>query len=706
MKESLYKILGRERLGLRRYGRYIVEFSTTWPSTAKTLYLVSEFTSWHPGRIKLRKTGGRGLALIKIWDGIYHYVFAENGYNYYIDKENPVILEKFKPFPEVKKEFTVSVADIGVSTISELLEKGGLHLEHVVHDERDPMFLSRYLGYIVVRLRTLRNEVDEVLLKIVCEGSVKTASMDKILATRYYDYYEAIIKCGDPSGYMFVLNVDGRNIPYGSEGAVENPSYIIPVTVSGTDNALWYLGAVYYSIFVDSFARSKYHVEPPKTIREYAPRERGYYGGNLKGIIDRIQYLEELGIDAIYLTPIFGSTTYHRYDTVDYYEIDKYLGDINLFKELLEKLHEKNIKIILDIPVHHTSYCFHAFKDVLEKGRKSHYWNWYIFLKELDEVPRKILEKLLNIVKSSKCSCEKSKRLRKTTPFYETFYGVWCMPKLNYDNAEVVGFMKNVLTYWSNIGVDGFRLDVSLGVPDNAMRAIYRTAKKNAKLVIGEVMTDPKYYLWEDLYDSAMNYKLRRLILDFFYYRKLSAGDFAKQVMEQYVHLPPYKANALYNLLGSHDTIRIRLLVRDKKTLKQIYAFLFAVYGSPSIYYGDEIGLEGGEDPDNRRPMPWDSSLWDKELLEHIRKLIKLRRSSRELRYGFFKIYNIGENIAVERSLGGSKIIVLFNTSDYTVQHSVKNGNRILYGIYYNIINGNVLELYSKGAVFIYKIID
>ena len=650
----------------------------------------------------MRRIGDRGSALVKIWDGIYHYMFAKNGYNYHIDEENPIVLKEFRPFPEIKRGFTVSVADVGASITEKLLEEGGLHLEHVIHDERDPVFLSSYLGYVVIRLRTLRNEVDSVSLKIVCNDTTETVSMSKVLTTQYHDYYEAIVKCFSLSGYMFTLNVDGKKILYGGEGAVENPSYIIPRTISGINEPQWYLGVVYYLIFVDSFAKSEYPVRPPRTIKVYAPRERGYYGGNLKGIIEKIDYLEELGIEAVYLTPVFSSTTYHRYDTVNYYEIDRYLGDIKLFKELLEKLHKRNIRVVLDIPVHHTSYCFHAFKDALERGERSRYWNWYVFIKELDKVPREILEELSSIVNDPECSCERSRKLRGTTPFYETFYGVWCMPRLNYDNAEVVDFIKNVLKYWSRIGVDGFRLDVSLGVPANAMGAIYEAARKMGKLVIGEVMSDPKYYLWENLYDSAMNYELRRLVLDFFYYKRLTARDFAKQVMEQYVQLPPYKANALYNLLGSHDTARIRTLVKDKDTLKQIYAFLFAVYGSPSIYYGDEIGLEGGKDPDNRRPMPWDDSFWDKELLEHIRGLIKLRRKARELRYGFFKINNLGENVVVERFLDNKKIVVLFNTGNDIIRYDIDDIDNILYGTNYTV-KRNIVEVGIKGAVFISK---
>ncbi len=699
----MYKILSRERLGLKRYGRYIVEFSTSWPLDTRTLYLVSEFTSWHPGYIRLRKTGDRGEALVKVWDGVYHYMFVKNGYDYYVDSENPDRIEGFKPFPEVKASFTASIANIGVSAIEELLEEGGFHEEHIVHDEGDPIFLSRYLDYIVIRLRTLKGEVDRVLLKTICDGSRKTIVMEKVLSTRYHDYFEAIIRCNSLRGYMFTLEVDGKKILYGNEGVVENPSYIIPVRIKGVNSYQWYLGAIYYSIFVDSFARSNRVDKPSELIRKYAPRERGYYGGDLAGIIDKIDYIGELGVDAVYLTPIFESTTYHRYDVVDYYKVDKYLGGNETFKQLVEKLHERNIKIILDIPLHHTSVCFHGFRDALKKGEKSPYWNWYVFLKKFDEVPAGILEKLLEIVDSDKCLCrEVSRAFKGLRPFYETFYGVWCMPKLNYDNAEVVDYMINVIDYWSNMGVDGFRLDVSLGVPANAMKALHRVARERNRILIGEVMTDPKYYLWEEQYDSAMNYELRRLILDYFYYHRMRAVEFAQKVMEQYIQLAPYKANALYNLVGSHDTIRIRTLVKNNEILEQIYAFLFTVYGSPAIYYGDEIGIGGGSDPDNRRPMPWNNRQWNKRLLNYIRKLIELKKKYRALRYGFFRIKSIGENIVVRRFLDDRDVRVVFNTSTISISFKLGVYDEVIYGKRYAVTNDNV-EIEPRGLVFITK---
>ena len=697
----MYRVLGRERIGLKRYGKYIVEFSTPWPSDAKTLYLVSEFTSWHPGAIRLKKNNSRGEVVVKLWSGIYHYMFVKNGYDYYVDRENPLILDGFKPFPEIKREFTVSVADIGVSAIKNLVGRG-FHPEYIVHDERDSLFLSRYLDYIVIRLMTLRDEVDGVKLKIVCDGTTRTVPMDKILSNEYHDYYEAIVKCHRLRGYLFILEVDGEEISYGSEGVVENPAYIIPETISGVGKEEWFLGAVYYSIFVDSFAKSDYPIKPLNIIDDSIPRKRGYYGGDLIGIIKRIDYLKRLGVEVVYLTPIFSSTTYHRYDVVDYYEIDKYLGDEKTFRELVEKLHKENMKLILDIPLHHTSYCFQAFREALSKGARSRYWDWYIFLKRLDQVPQRVLSKLLKIIKSRDCSCNKSKLLRGIRPFYETFYGVWCMPKLNYDNAEVVDFIVNVLEYWSSLGVDGFRLDVSLGVPSNAMKAIYNAVRNQGKIVIGEVMSDPKYYLWENVYDSAMNYELRRLIIDFFYYKKLIAKEFVRRVMEQYVQLPPYRANILYNLLESHDTMRIKSIIKDRDKLKQVYAFLFAAYGSPSIYYGGEIGLEGGEDPDNRRPMLWNEKLWDKELLEHIRKLIELKKRSKVLRYGFFRIYDIDGNIIVKRFLDNEEVLVLFNTSSDYFTFQLIGNDRVLYGSNYTV-GKDMVYMTSNGFVFLHR---
>lgn len=565
------------------------------------------------------------------------------------------------------------------------------------------MFLSRYLDYYVIRIRTIKGEFANVEVEYVCNGLKDKVEAHKVVSTDYHDYYEAIIRCSKLQAYRFILYDNGNNkYLYGDEGYVEDPSYIVVRDVKGVTIPPWYLGTIYYLIFVDSFHNGDPSNDPPEKIKRIAPRERGYFGGDLKGIIDKLSYLSDLGIEAIYLTPIFSSPSYHRYDTIDYYSIDKYLGSLEEFKDMVKRLHNKGIRLVLDIPVHHSSPCFKAFREALEQGARSRYWKWYNFLvDDVNDVPQEILEIIRDIVENPNCPCWKRVEelsAKRAIPFYETFFGVWCMPKFNHDNIEVSEFFIDVMLFWANLGVDGFRLDVSLGVPEASASIIYKGVKSRYpdKVVIGEVIGDPLPYMWENTYDSVMNYELRRLVIDFFIHDKIDTWEFARRTLEQYVKLPPYQVNALYNLLGSHDTPRIKTVAKgDKRKVIQAYAYLFVTYGSPSIYYGDEIGLEGGHDPDNRRPMIWDKNMWDNDIRETLKNLISLRKSNPAIRYGFYDAKALDKRILlVRRWLRAEDVYVIFNASNKTVKVS----NHGINGIFW-VYGGDMVKLRGKEEI-------
>ena len=713
----MYKVVGRERIKGNRLGKYIVEFNTKWNTGARNIYLISEFTSWFPGHIKLRKIGDRGVAVVKLWEGVYHYLYSINGYEFLVDEENPERIKNYRPYPEVPSlEFTVSVARVGVDELEQALKEGGVHFEHIVHVETDPAFISKYLDYYVVRIKTLKNEFVNIELEYICEDHVGIKVMDKVVSTKYHDFYEALIKCRRLKAYRFILydSLTNRYV-YGDEGVVENPSFILVRSIKGVDKPKWYIGAIYYSIFVDSFHNGDPSNDPPTIIRRYAPREPGYYGGDIRGIIEKLNYLIDLGIEAIYLTPIFRSPSYHRYDVVDYHVVDRYLGTLEDFKELLNKAHSNNIKVVIDLPLHHSSICFKAFREALFKGNKSKYWKWYNFLVEdIGDVEEEVLDVYRKTVMDPECPCRDrvGKVVKGKKLFYETFLGVPCMPKFNYDNMEVVEFFKNVIRHWASIGVDGFRLDVSLGVPEHALNVLYLDYKGmfDDGVFIGEVTGDPLYYMHEETYDSVMNYELRRLILAFFIEDRITATEFALKTLEQYVKLAPYQANSLYNLVGSHDTPRIMTIANgDKRKVLQAYAYLITAYGAPSIYYGDEIGIEGGGDPDNRRPMIWDESKWDKQLLVEMKKLLKLRRKHRVLKLGFYHAQGLDRKVLlVKRWLDDEEALAVFNASDNVAYITISG----VTGKYIDQ-DGNVLEfkgdsrikLMPRGYIVLVKIV-
>lgn len=701
----MYKIIGRERIRGNRLGKYVVEYSTRWVEKARNIYLVSEFTSWFPGHIKLRKIGNRGIAIVKLWEGKYHYLFSINGYEFIIDEENPNKVEGYKPYPEIPQEFTVSVSEVGLHEIKNALAEGGVHWEHVVHNEYEPMFISHYLDYYVIRIRTLRGEFTNIDIEYLCDGLKGRVEAYKVVSTDYHDYYEAIIKCNMLQAYRFILYDGGTNkYLYGDEGYAEEPSYITVKNIERIIEPPWYLGTIYYLIFIDSFYNGDPSNDPPEKIKQVVPRARGYLGGDIKGVVDKISYIDDLGVEAVYLTPIFLSSSYHRYDTIDYYSIDKYLGTLDDFKNLVKELHFRGIRLVLDIPVHHSSPCFKAFREALRHGVGSRYWQWYNFLVDsIDEVSPELLEKIKNLIEDPNCPCWKYTNdplVKKIKPFYETFLRVWCMPKFNHDNVEVSVFIANVMSFWANLGVDGFRLDVSLGIPETSASIIYRSIKEKYpdRVIIGEVIGDPLPYMWENTYDSVMNYELRRLIIDFFVHDKIDAQEFARKTLEQYVKLPIHQANSLYNLLGSHDTPRIKTLAKgDKRKVIQAYAYLLVTYGAPSIYYGDEVGLEGGSDPDNRRPMIWDEDKWDKDIRETLRNLIRLRKSNDALRYGFYYAKALSKRVLlIKRWIRAEEVYAIFNADDK--EAIIENHN--VSGTFQSH-NGVLVELSAKREIIL-----
>ncbi len=661
----MYRVLGRERLGRRRLGRYCVHFSIPWPRGVRRLYLVSSFTSMFPGRVELERRSDRGFAEVLLWEGGYPYIY---------------VTEHYEPVPDYENHETcgtrifgeeASLARVGVEELEEALGGGGLHEEHIIHDERNPGFAHRYLGLTVLRLWTLRGEVDEVQVEALVGGRLRTVEARRVHRDRYRDYYEAKVT-GSVHAYRFLLRIDGKNISYGPDG-VGDEGFFTP-KIGGLDREEWWLGATYYLVFPDSFDR---HPEgfPEDAWRRV--RERRHLGGNLEGIRRRLSYLEELGVDAVYLTPIYKAPSYHRYDVVDHRSVDPLLGNLEDFDRLVSEAHARGIRVVLDLVAHHTSPCAPMFREAISAGKRSMYWSMYRFLvDDPGQVPKSILDGLHKFIEEG-CTIL-SKELAGQRPFYESFAAGWHMPKLNHPDPEAWRYLEETVRFWLSRGIDGFRVDVAHALPEETLEKLYHEVKSfgTGKVLIMEINSGIDTYPLGRVADSAMNYDLRDWVIGFFLEGSLTAQELAERVMTQYVRLPTHVANALYNLLGSHDTPRIKTLAQDcKPCLHSAYAFLFTIHGSPSIYYGDEVGMEGGSDPDCRRPMIWRRELWDKELLDLVRSLAWLRRRHRVLRLGYSRVYALGRDaLAVRRTLDGEEVLALFNRSHQRVDVIVGRG--------------------------------
>ena len=394
----------------------------------------------------------------------------------------------------------------------------------------------------------------------------------------------------------------------------------------------WVKDAVFYQIFPDRFAASE-QVPKPGNLEawEATPTIFGYKGGDLLGVVEHLDWLQDLGINALYLNPIFQSASNHRYHTHDYYQVDPLLGGDDAFRELLDACHERAIRVVLDGVFNHASRGFFQFNDLLENGEQSPWVDWFT-------------------VKDWPLAAYASD----SPPNYEAWWGIPALPAFNTDNPDVREYLMRVGEHWARQGIDGWRLDVpaEIKTPGFWEEFRIRTRAINPDLyIVGEIWHNARDWIaGGDRFDATMNYLLTSYIVTFVAGAKVTkemteglsyharpptdATTFSAQV-EQLFAMYPTQANlANMNLLGSHDTPRIMSMADgDAEAAILAAVLLMTAPGAPSVYYGDEIGLQGRKDPDNRRSFPWDDAAqWNKEVLEAYRSLIALRHEHEALR--------------------------------------------------------------------------
>lgn len=425
----------------------------------------------------------------------------------------------------------------------------------------------------------------------------------------------------------------------------------------------WVKHAVFYQIFPDRFARSK---QPRKRFLQNAsweawddmPTLQGYKGGDLWGAIEQLDYLQDLGINAVYFTPIFQSASNHRYHTHDYYQVDPMLGGNPAFQELLDAAHKRDIKVVLDGVFNHSSRGFFFFHDVLENGPHSPWVDWF----KIEGWP--------------------------VSPYngeYPANYVGWAgnraLPVFNHDNPEVREYIMEIAEYWIKFGIDGWRLDVPFEIKTPGFWQEFRDRVKAINpeaYIVGEVWGDSREWLDGTQFDGVMNYLFAAPTIAF------AAGDrvditqvqdrsyepypplFAKEYgekMENLLQFYPWEIQLTQlNLLASHDTARLISIAQgDKPSVELATVLLLTFPGAPSIYYGDEVGLPGKLDPDSRRGFPMEAH-WDVYVLKYHQKLIALRNKYPALRTGSYQIlYAEGTVYVFARILDNEELIVAVN---------------------------------------------
>ena len=455
----------------------------------------------------------------------------------------------------------------------------------------------------------------------------------------------------------------------------------------------WVKNGVFYQIFPDRFASSTQVVKPGNLEPwEALPTQQGFKGGDLLGVLEHLDYLEDLGITAIYFNPIFQSACNHRYHTHDYYRVDPLLGGEAAFRQLLDAAHARGIRIVLDGVFNHASRGFFQFNHILEVGDKSPYIDWFD-------------------VKGFPLNAYEGK------PNYRCWVNLAALPEFNTGNPQVREFIFDVTRYWLEQGIDGWRLDVPFCIDDDSFwqefREVVKTTNPQA-YIVGEVPWEAKRWLQGDQFDAVMNYLFTLACVGFFTGEKgdlalahnmmglgevpaLDAPAFGKRVEELLSLYPEEIVQAQLNLLDSHDMPRFLSIARgDKSALKLAILFQMTYPGAPCVYYGDEIGLEGGRDPDCRRAFPWDMHQWDTELWDYVRNCINIRKTNLALRQGGFVLLHaengviaylrspVGELAKGDNSSGpahegegNQPLVVILNACYSTVTVDIPTGNAL-----------------------------
>lgn len=502
---------------------------------------------------------------------------------------------------------------------------------------------------VALRLRVSREDFPDKI-EVVYGGKHDyarkrfSAPMQRSCEDRLFAWYTAYISLSDVRfAYVFRIT-EGERVSYYSEDGLTRGydfdlsfyncfqlAYINEADIMRPVE--WMRTAVFYQIFVERFLMGDEGKDKSYINLQWGqlPTPKSFSGGDLEGIIQKLDYLKELGISAIYLTPIFKSVSNHKYDISDYYAIDEHFGDREVFKRLVDGAHARGMRIVLDAVFNHCSKDIAQFQDVIKNGKNSPYFDWFI-------------------IHGDRADCENVN--------YECFASCAYMPKWNTSNRRVQKYLTDIATYWiKEYNIDGWRLDVSDEISHDFWRDLRKAVKavKPDCVLIGENWHDANSYLHGDQYDSIMNYAFTKACLDFYCLGNFSTQQFADKLNEILMRNTDAVNIMMLNLLDSHDTYRFITQSKSRDKLKSALALLFMFVGAPCIYYGTEIALEGGFDPDSRRCMDWTKAGEDGDLKQLIKFLASLKRGG-GLSDARISIAQSGGLLTVERS--GLKLVI------------------------------------------------
>ncbi|MDA1675029.1 glycoside hydrolase family 13 protein [Bacillus cereus group sp. TH152-1LC] len=485
--------------------------------------------------------------------------------------------------------------------------------------------------------------------------------MKKVGSNVLYDFWQAeLIPPHRRVEYWFELSDGEETLFYTERGFFENATDIksqfkFPFlnNVDVFTAPEWVKSTVWYQIFPERFANGDSSLNPENTLEwdKTEPTPENFFGGDLEGVIQHLDHLNELGVNGIYFTPIFNASTNHKYDTTDYMSIDPHFGDTETLKRLVSECHKRGIKVMLDAVFNHCGFYFEPFQDVLKNGENSIYKDWF----HIHEFPIKT----------------------NPLPSYDTFAFTHMMPKFNTENPEVKKYLLNVARHWIvECDIDGWRLDVANEVDHQFWREFRKVVKETKKevYILGEIWHDSMPWLQGDQFDAVMNYPFTELVLDLIAREKISISEFKNGIEELLFKYPKNVNEVAFNLLGSHDTARIlNICNHNKDKLKLLFLYQLMFSGSPCIYYGDEIGMDGENDPGCRKCMIWEKEKQDTELFTFVQSLIKLRNETPSLYTGDIVHHPHNDVLVFEKRYKDEKIFIIINPTNTGKEISFKH---------------------------------
>lgn len=558
-----------------------------------------------------------------------------------------------------------------------------MRLEAILHIPMSEYCHGLDENHVVYRLRTAKGDIKSVTLyygDTACRVTpiIFTPVEMKVVASDLrHDYWEVIVDSPYNRIYYYFSLDDGTEtkLYYGdvfTDCLVDDRSQYFKLPFNHrADIAVvpdWVKDAIVYNIFPDSFASSHGEITKLPVQKEYQGQKiNGKLGGTLKGVADNVDYLKELGINCIYLNPIFVAGEYHKYDLLDYFHVDPCFGGDVAFKEMIKVLHANDIKVIIDGVFNHCGWYFFAFDDVVKNQEKSPYCNWFYHLEfpvSRPETPE-------------------------IYPSYACFAYERMMPKLDTANPEVRDYFCKVGEYWvKEFGIDGWRLDVASEVDDSFWRA-FRKAVKSVNpeaLLIGEVWESANHWLQGDMFDSAMNYDFRKHCNLFFAEGSISAEEFAGRITNMLMRYRVQTVPAQLNLLDSHDVGRFLSLCKgDTERYKLAILFMMTFVGMPTIFYGDELGIQGVTEEEYRHPMPWGEG--DRRLFDFFKDVIKLRKDNTALRRGDFQTLKADKSnslLVYKRTNVNGNVVVAMNAGQESVMLECDYGKIVMESKHHN----------------------